>query len=57
MILMFPKAHKKMEALVTGDDSESAHAEADSILCEVLKALGQKKLVRTYHAIQPKWYA
>ena len=37
-------------------DQESAHADADDVLCELLEYLGFKEVVEEYHQI-PKWYA
>ena len=37
-------------------DFESAHGNADDIICELLKALGFKKVVKEYDKIH-KWYA
>ena len=37
-------------------DPELAHGEADTILCELLKEIGLKKIVSKYAKIN-KWYA
>lgn len=37
-------------------DQESAHVDADDVLCELLVYLGFKEVVEEYHQI-PKWYA
>lgn len=37
-------------------DLETAHSDADDILCEVLKALGYKETVEAWLAVD-KWYA
>lgn len=37
-------------------DVESAHSDADDILCRVLKASGLQELVEEYDKIE-KWYA
>ena len=50
---------KYMEALKTeqqNDDIEEAHANADGILCNLLKDLGYEPIVEEYHKVS-KWYA
>lgn len=47
---------KRLKKLAKSYDTESAHAEADEILCSVLRELGQKKLIDAYEKV-PKWYA
>lgn len=37
-------------------DIESAHEDADDILCDLLEALGYKNVVEEYHKVE-KWYA
>ena len=37
-------------------DTESAHAEADDVLCDLLKELGYTKVIEEYKKV-PKWYA
>ena len=37
-------------------DVESAHADADKVLCDLLEALGYKKIVEEYNKVE-KWYA
>ena len=37
-------------------DVEGAHADADDILCQVLKAFGLQELVEEYDKVE-KWYA
>jgi hypothetical protein len=39
------------------DDPETAHVEADDVLCAFLRALGHGAVVEAYEAIGPKWYA
>lgn len=46
----------RLKAAQENEDIESAHAEADDVLCDLLTALGYKKLIDEYHAV-PKWYA
>ena len=41
---------------IDNDDTETAHREADHLLCEILEKLGYQKLVDEYREI-PKWYA
>lgn len=40
----------------SGGDPETAHCEADSILCELLRALGHGELVDKFDEVR-KWYA
>lgn len=37
-------------------DQESAHSQADEILCKALELLGQQKLVKAFRIVD-KWYA
>ena len=37
-------------------DTESAHADADDVLCDLLKALGYNRVVEEYDKVK-KWYA
>lgn len=46
----------QLKDLQESDDIESAHAEADDILCTVLEVLGCIELVKEYKKVQ-KWYA
>lgn len=46
----------ELRGLQESGDTESAHAEADEILCEVLTALGYGDLVEEYRKV-PKWFA
>lgn len=46
----------RLKAVQENVDIESAHAEADGVLCDLLTALGYKKLIDEYHEV-PKWYA
>jgi len=50
------EAIDQLKDLQESDDIESAHAEADDILCTVLEVLGCTKLVEEYKKVQ-KWYA
>lgn len=38
-------------------DTEGAHSEADRVLCERLRALGEVEVVAAWEAIHLKWYA
>ena len=46
----------QLKDLQESNDTESAHAEADGILCTVLKVLGHSELVEEYEKVE-KWYA
>lgn len=37
-------------------DTESAHAKADDLLCDLLDLLGYNEVVSTYYSV-PKWYS
>jgi hypothetical protein len=50
------KKYIKKIKKIEDEDQETAHVEADRILCQLLKELGFKKLVKKYQDI-PKWYA
>jgi hypothetical protein len=45
-----------LKAMQSSDDTESAHADADDALCQLLGALGFKDVVTEYHKV-PKWFA
>ena len=47
---------KRLKAAQQDSDIESAHAEADQVLCDLLEAIGFKAIVREYHKVS-KWYA
>ena len=47
---------KRLKAAQQNSDVESAHAEADEALCDLLEAIGFKAIVREYREV-PKWYA
>lgn len=47
---------KRLKAAQEDHDTESAHAEADDVLCDLLKELGYIKIVEEYHKVS-KWYA
>lgn len=47
---------EKLNKLAESSDYESAHVEADGILCEVLIDLGYIDIVRAYGEVG-KWYA
>ena len=46
----------RIRALANNRDVEGTHIEADKILCEVLKTLGQSELVEEFEKLE-KWYA
>lgn len=46
----------RLKAAQENEDTESAHAEADNVLCDLLTTLGYKKLIDEYHKVK-KWYA
>lgn len=46
----------QLQTLQHDSDTESAHAEADQVLCNLLEQLGCKEVVTVYKEI-PKWYA
>lgn len=50
------KYMKALKAAQQNNDIESAHADADDILCSMLEDLGYKLTVEEYHKV-PKWYA
>ena len=47
---------KRLKAAQQDSDIESAHAEADEALCDLLEAIGFKAIIREYKKV-PKWYA
>ena len=47
---------EKMQEYVSSDDPESAHIDADHLLCELLTKLGYENLVQKYDEVT-KWYA
>lgn len=47
---------KKMQAIASDYDCETAHADADTLLCELLIELGYKQVVDIYNKVC-KWYA
>lgn len=46
----------RMAVIAEDDDQESAHCDADDLLCEVLASLGFGDGVAIFAAM-PKWYA
>lgn len=50
------EAISQLKDLQESNDVESAHAEADDILCTVLEVLGHSELVKEYKEVE-KWYA
>ena len=53
------KALERLGEIALNDllDPESAHYEADAVLCEFLKSIGYRDVVEAYEAVEPKWYA
>lgn len=49
-------ARLKEQQRISEDDPESAHVEADDILCDFLKNLGYEDIVIEYEKID-KWYS
>jgi hypothetical protein len=49
-------ARLKEQQIISEDDPESVHAEADDILCDFLKNLGYEDIVIEYEKID-KWYS
>jgi hypothetical protein len=47
---------RKLGAAQKDDDTESAHCDADGLLCDLLIELGYDKVVAAYQEIE-KWYA
>lgn len=46
----------RLKTLKETDNPETAHADADDVLCELLYELGYEEIVEAYKAIE-KWYA
>ena len=46
----------RLRAAQQSNDTESAHAEADEVLCDLLEAIGFKTIVKEYRKVS-KWYA
>lgn len=47
---------KRLEQAQECADIESAHEDADNVLCDLLKDLGYDKVVEEYNKVE-KWYA
>ena len=47
---------KRLEQAQENCDVESAHTDADNVLCDLLKDLGYDKVVEEYNKVK-KWYA
>ena len=45
-----------MKEQTKNDDNETAHAEADDLLCRLLQELGYSEVVEVYEKVG-KWYA
>ena len=50
------KALIKLRKLQKNKDIESAHCDADHVLCDLLETLGFKDVVQEYHKVK-KWYS
>ena len=50
------KALIKLRKLQKSEDIETAHCDADHILCDLLETLGFKDVVQEYHKVK-KWYS
>jgi hypothetical protein len=50
------EAISKLKGLQSSGDTESAHGDADQILCDLLSALGYQDVVEQWEKID-KWYA
>lgn len=50
------QALAELRECATMDDAETAHIEADDVLCELLCALGYNDVVEVWGQV-PKWYA
>ena len=46
----------RLKAAQDNWDTAYAHADADTVLCDLLEALGYKKVVEEYNKVE-KWYA
>lgn len=53
---LIAEAVAELMFLQTSNDPESAHSQADDILCELLTELGHESVVEEYSKIS-KWYA
>lgn len=49
-------ALEKIKECVNNDDPETAHEAADTVLCDLLRALGYGDVVDAYLDVE-KWYA
>ena len=47
---------KRLKVAQQNEDTESAHADADNVLCDLLLKLGYTKIVEEYNKVS-KWYA
>lgn len=50
------EAIEKLKMAQRSDDTECAHSEADTILCDLLISLGYDDVVQEFVALR-KWYA
>ena len=47
---------KRLKTAQQNEDIESAHADADDVLCDLFLKLGYTKIVEEYNKVS-KWYA
>jgi len=52
----FTRELEELKKLADNRDTEVAHLNADGILCDILKKLGEEDIVKAYNAVK-KWYA
>lgn len=50
------EAIEELKELAGCGDAEIAHDEADKVLCEYLKSIGEHEIVAAFNAVD-KWYA
>ena len=50
------EAVQELKVQQQNDDTESAHSNADDVLCALRRALGYNDVVAEYHKVN-KWYA
>jgi hypothetical protein len=50
------EAIKQLKEAQLNGDTETAHADADDVLCELLKSLGYSDVVEEYNKVS-KWFA
>lgn len=47
---------RRLEKEAKSYDTETAHCDADGLLCDLLRDLGYEKVVEAYQKVE-KWYA